>query len=284
MIRLGIILGVVVAIILTAISFISPDSEKKVLQRLTERNIFAKTKLIAYQDSLLIRVLTIGDSAKPVLLLIHGSPGDWSAWEYIIYNDSVRAAFYILAVDRAGYGGTTVPALDNLHDQAAVVWRVLEDAAITGNVTLAGHSYGGAVVEQLLIEHPDAFKLAVLVAPTLSPELMQPRWYNKVARWKLVNFIISHDLKSSNIEMLGLPESLKLNETAVPLINIPIVYIQGKKDVLVAHETVDYFRELKPDGVKYVIIEDLNHFTPWSDPYLINDAILGKTKDNYNRK
>jgi pimeloyl-ACP methyl ester carboxylesterase len=265
-------------------SFVIPAGEKKVLQRLKEKNIYPTSRLISYQDSLSLSVITVGDSTKPALLLIHGSPGDWSAWENIITNDSVRSSFYILAIDRAGFGKTTVPALSNLQEQADVAWQALNQLDIARDITLAGHSYGGAVVEQLLIEHPDAFKLAVLVAPTLSPELMQPRWYNKVARWKLVNFIISHDLKSSNIEMLGLPESLKLNETAVPLINIPIVYIQGKKDVLVAHETVDYFRELKPDGVKYVIIEDLNHFTPWSDPYLINDAILGKTKDNYNRK
>ena len=76
--------------------------------------------------------------------------------------------------------------------------------------------------------------------------------------------------------MLGLPESLELNEAAVSSIQIPIIYIQGKKDVLVAHETVDYFKKLKPTGVKYVIIEDMNHFTPWSDPNLITDAILGK--------
>ena len=84
--------------------------------------------------------------------------------------------------------------------------------------------------------------------------------------------------------MLGLPASLKNNEAAVSSIQIPIIYIQGMKDVLVDYETVDYFQGLKPDGVKYVIIEDMNHFTPWSDPYLINDAILGKTKDNYKRK
>jgi len=284
MVRLGIILAFMVVVIITIMSFITPDSEKKVLRNLNEQNIFPNFKLITYQDSLLIRAITVGDSTKPALLLIHGSPGDWSAWENIITNDSVRAAFYIVAVDRAGFGETTVPALDNLHDQAEVIWRVLEDEDITDNITMAGHSYGGAVVEQLLIEHAGAFKLAVLVAPTLSPELMQPRWYNKVARWKLVNYIISSDLKASNIEMLGLPASLKQNEEAIPSIEIPIVYIQGKKDVLVNHETVDYFHKLKPDGVKYVIIDDMNHFTPWSDPYLITDAILGKTKDNYKRK
>ena len=282
MLRLGIILVVIVVIIMAIMSFIVPDGEDKVLQRLKENNIYPVSKLITYQDSMQVRVVTVGDSTKPALLLIHGSPGDWSAWENIIANDSIRAAFYILSIDRAGFGETTVPALVDLKEQANVVWQVMKNEFIADNITTAGHSYGGAVVEQLLIDHANAFNLAVFVAPTLSPELMQPRWYNKVARWKLVNKIISKDLKSSNIEMLGLPQSLEKNEDAIASISTPIIYIQGRKDVLVAHETVDYFHQLKPIGVKYIIIEDMNHFTPWSDPYLITDALLGKSDGNNN--
>jgi len=258
------------------ITFALPASEKKVLEELGEKNIFPKENIIPYNDSLQIRAMTVGDRAKPALLLIHGSPGDWSAWVNIFLNDSVRANYYLIAIDRAGYGETTVPALIDLNDQADVVWQAITYLGIDNDITIIGHSYGGAVVEQLLIDHDSAFELAVLVAPTLSPELMQPRWYNKVARWRWVNYIISKDLKASNIEMLGLPASLRLNEGSVSSITTPIVYIQGKKDILVDHETVDYFRKLKPDGVAYIIIEKMNHFTPWSDPHLITDAILGK--------
>jgi pimeloyl-ACP methyl ester carboxylesterase len=276
--KLGIVLVVFIATVMFIMSFVIPSGEKKVLKRLNELDIYPSFKLIKYQDSLKIKVTVIGDSTKPALLLIHGSPGDWSAWENIIANDSVRSMYYILAVDRAGFGGTTVPALDNLHEHAAVVWQVLSQMKIDSNITLAGHSYGGAVVEQLLIEHAGAFNSAILVAPTLSPEYMQPKWYNKVAKWTAVNFIISKDLKSSNIEMLGLPASLELNEPLISSIEVPLVYIQGEKDVLVDPKTVTYFGELKPAGVKYVIIEDMNHFTPWSHPYLIIDAVLGKSR------
>jgi pimeloyl-ACP methyl ester carboxylesterase len=277
--KLGIVLVVFVATIAIIMSFVIPSGEKKVLKRLHGLNIYPSTRLINYADSLKIKVTVVGDSTKHALLLIHGSPGDWSAWENVISNDSVRSMFYILAVDRAGYGGTTVPALNNLHEHAAVVWQVLSQMKIDSSITLAGHSYGGAVVEQLLIEHPEAFNLGIFVAPTLSPEYMQPKWYNKVAKWSVVNLIISKDLKASNFEMLGLPASLKLNESLIPSIDIPLVYIQGKKDILVDPETVDYFSKMKPDGVQYVIIEDMNHFTPWSHPYLINDAILGKSEE-----
>jgi pimeloyl-ACP methyl ester carboxylesterase len=278
MVRLGIILTVLVVVLAVLFSFM-PDGEEEVLQRLNNKDIYPIIKLLSYRDSLRVRVTSVGDETKSTLLLIHGSPGDWSAWENIFLNDSIRESFYILAIDRPGYGGTTVPAQTSLQVQADVVWSTLKQLQRTEKVIIVGHSYGGAVVEQLLINLPEAFDLAILVAPTLSPDLMKPKWYNKVARWKIVNSILSKDLKASNIEMMGLTKALELNEPNLSLIKTPIIYIQGKKDVLVPHETVDYLMEHKPDGVKYVIVEDMNHFTPWSDPYLITDALLGKIKD-----
>jgi len=274
--KLAIILAAGAIMTIGIVSFM-PDSGSEVLERLNEAGIYPKSLKIDYKDGLQIGAMQIGDSTKPALLLIHGSPGDWSAWENVIANDSVREAFQIISIDRAGYGQTTVPAYTNLKDQANLVWYAMEQLNRTRDLIAVGHSYGGAVVEQLLIDHPKSFDLAVLVAPTLGPEQMAPRWYNKVASWSLINKIISNDLRSSNIEMMGLPESLRTNENMLKQIITPIIYIQGMEDVLVAHETVDYFKEHKPDGVKYVIIEDMNHFTPWTDPHLITDAILGRS-------
>ena len=273
--KIGIVLAIGAVLTVSFLSFM-PDGGSEVLERLNEAGIYPKSRIISYQDSLRIRAMQIGESTKPALLLIHCSPGDWSAWENIISNDSIREAFHIISIDRAGYGETTVVALDKLGDQANIVWSMMKELSKTRNITVVGHSYGGAVVEQLLIDHPDAFRSAVLVAPTLGPSLMAPRWYNKVADWSLMRKLISNDLRSSNIEMMGLPTSLQLNENKLKYIETPIFYIQGMEDILVPHETVDYFKEHKPSGVEYIIIEDMNHFTPWTDPYLITDAILGK--------
>ena len=49
--------------------------------------------------------------------------------------------------------------------------------------------------------------------------------------------------------------------------------IQGTKDVLVPYATVDYYKSKKTDGVKYMIIDGMNHFVPWSDPDLIVEAL-----------
>ncbi len=273
--KLGIMFLLTVGGVFLFMAFI-PDGEGKVLNRLLAAGINPHEQFIPYHDSLKIRIMTFGEAAKPPLLLIHGSPGDWSAWENIIINDSVRSTYHIIAIDRAGYGRTTVPPLSGLATQADVVWQALTTLGLQREIVVVGHSYGGAVAEQLLLEHPQAFSLAVLAAPTLSPELMAPRWYNKVARWRMVNGLLSKDLRSSNIEMLGLPASLQANEDKLSLITTPIIYLQGKKDVLVPYETVDYFKNHKPHAVKYTIIADMNHFIPWSDPHLITNAVLGK--------
>jgi len=275
LIKAGVILIILVIGLFIMLSFM-PGGERKVIKRLNDKDIYPSSRLLNYKDNQRINVTMVGDPSKTTLVLIHGSPGDWSAWENIIANDSIRTSYYILAIDRAGYGKTTVPALARLGSQANVVWQALVQLQRTNNIVMVGHSYGGAVIEQLLLDHPEASKRAILVAPTLSPELMKPRWYNKVAKWKAVNYIISKDLKSSNIEMLGLPNSLQLNEEHLNSIHTPIIYIQGKKDILVPHETVDYFKSRKPQGVNYIVVDDMNHFTPWSHPYLITNAILEK--------
>ena len=74
--------------------------------------------------------------------------------------------------------------------------------------------------------------------------------------------------------MMGLPEALLSIERNLSNIETPIVYIQGKEDVLVPYQTMDYFSDKGPSQTEFIIKEDMDHFTPWSDPQLIIDAIL----------
>ena len=74
--------------------------------------------------------------------------------------------------------------------------------------------------------------------------------------------------------MVGLAPSLKANEPVLKNINEELVMLQGNDDILVPFETIDYFREYGPSQTEYVLVEDMNHFIPWSDPQLIIDACL----------
>ena len=271
------ITGVIVSVFLLAgflVFFIQPDGEQEVLERLRLEQINPEQYYSVYDNLFQVSTMVIGDTTKSKLLLIHGSPGDWSNWENIIVDSLVRAKYCIMAVDRAGFGKTTVPALPDLKDQAKVIWAALSRWQLNDNTIIVGHSYGGAVVEQLLLDHPGYFKRGIMVAPTLSPEFQAPRWYNTAASLWLVNLALPIIMKNSNIEMMGLPKGLQANEPSLAGIRVPIYYIQGKKDFLVPYQTMDYFKKYGPIQTKFIVEEEMNHFTPWSDPQLIVDAIL----------
>ena len=198
------ITGLVVSVVILAgflVYFVQPDGEHEVLERLRLMQVNPDQYYSVYNDSFQVSAIVIGDTSKSKLLLIHGSPGDWSNWENVIVDSLVRQQYCIIAVDRAGFGKTTVPAQPDLKKQAEVIWTVMSQWQLNDNTVIVGHSYGGAVVEQLLVDHPDHFKKGVMVAPTLSPEYQAPRWYNTVASLWLVNLALPIIMKNSNIEM-----------------------------------------------------------------------------------
>jgi pimeloyl-ACP methyl ester carboxylesterase len=261
-------------VVLVASTSIIPDSADKVLEKLESKGIRAISLLSNYQNGTQVHILTLGNPTNPPLLLIHGSPGDWSAWDNIITHDSIVSSYYVLAVDRAGYGLTTEKPQNELIQQASVIETALVQLGIHTNITVVGHSYGAAVAQQLMLNNPQNYALGIFVAGTLSPKLMEPRWYNKLASLSIINAIMPKDLSASNYEMIGLPEALKKNEKDLNSITTPIVFIQGEDDVLVPFETADYYKKHKKEGVEYVLLEGVNHFIPWTDPNIITDILI----------
>ena len=47
--------------------------------------------------------VTIGENDLPSLLLIHGSPGDWTAWKKLILTTDITQYFHLIILDRPAY-------------------------------------------------------------------------------------------------------------------------------------------------------------------------------------
>ncbi len=82
--------------------------------------------------------------AGPVVLLIHGSPGNGKAWQRV--GERLADRFRIVAPDLPGHGVTTPQATGAVPDvayAAALIEALIR--AIGAPALLAGHSYGGVV-------------------------------------------------------------------------------------------------------------------------------------------
>lgn len=105
-------------------------------------------------NGLSIHVAEQGDG--PAIVLSHGFPELWYSWRHQI-PALAAAGFRVLAPDQRGYGDTTAPeAIDAYTQQnfCADLVALLDHFAIDQAIFI-GHDWGGAVVWNMALHHPD---------------------------------------------------------------------------------------------------------------------------------
>lgn len=207
------------------------------------------------------------------LVFVHGSPGSWDNFLHFFLQPELRESFNIIAPDRPGFGKTRPDSPEPSMDrQAAILSPTLEKSPLPA--ILIGHSLGGPVAAQMAIDYPDRVAGLILIAPSISPALEDPRWYNRLADSAPVRWFLPRPLKHSNDEIMPLKGELTGMEDATAVLTLPVIVIQGDKDSLVPPENAAYvkqhFQRAKTDIRTY---PDLNHFIPWTRPDLITEAI-----------
>ncbi len=217
-----------------------------------------------------------GDPEKNIVLFIHGSPGAWNAWANYLIDTELRDSAFLIAVDRMGYGlsdnGHHEPSLEK--QASSIMNAVNEVTKVTKNIIVVGHSYGGPVALRMAVDYPDKIKSLILLAPSISPEYEELRWYNKWADKKFIKQFLPEHVKRSNDEIMPLKKELLKMEQQLSNVKIPVSVIQGKKDKLVPMENA-YFAEeaLVNSNVDIQLLDERGHFIPWEEYDLVKKTI-----------
>ena len=147
-------------------------------------------------------------------------------------------------------------------------------------IILVGHSLAGALIAEMAIEYPELVDGLIIVAGSIDPEL-EPNetWFRAPLATPFLSWLLPRSFRASNEEIYQLKPEL---EQMLPLwkeIKCPVIVIQGKKDSLVPAENADFARKMLVNApVEFVLVEDMNHFVPWSNPELIREAIIKMLK------
>jgi len=206
-----------------------------------------------------------------MLLFIHGSPGDWKAWAHFLATPQLAGLGPRVAVDRPGFAASSGPVIPDLRVQAAMLAQLIP----TGQrAIVVGHSLGGPIAAWMALDVPEKVCGVVSVAGSLASSLEQPRWYNELANWRLVKWLLPQEMALSNQEMMPLATELAKLETAMPKLRVPFVLIQGSKDELVMPATSDEVAKRMPVHWLTVIKrQQAGHFVLWQSPDVVTDAI-----------
>lgn len=217
-----------------------------------------------------------GDPFKRPLIFVHGSPGSWEGWSHFLLNEKLKAEYHILVIDRPGYGGSseggTEPSLSKQADEVISLMKTNKSGLAA---VLVGHSYGGPVIARAAIDHAEQVAGLVFVASSVSPELEETKWYQYVASWWPIKYLIPNSLRVCNEEIMALKAELQNMLPQWSKISSKVVIIQGMQDELVPHGNTDFLvAHLSP---KIIVssqkVPDLNHFVPWKRPELIEKGI-----------
>jgi pimeloyl-ACP methyl ester carboxylesterase len=117
------------------------------------------------------------------LVLLHGLGESIEFWEYQIPAFSKR--YRLITIDLPGFGRSQRHAKSySIANMAQAVWQLLETLGVD-KFYLLGHSMGGAVAQQLTLEHKSAVSKLVLANTVPAFKPITPKqhfevWYRKL--------------------------------------------------------------------------------------------------------
>lgn len=223
-----------------------------------------------------MRLAWNGDSRKRPLLFVHGSPGSWEAWAQFLQNPRLLNEFHLISIDRPGFGGSGRGDSElSLKQQADDVVGALRINQSGRSAILVGHSFGGPVIAQIAVNHPDKVAGLIFVASSVDPELEEIKWYQHIGTWWPFRSLLPTELRVCNEEIYSLKPHLETLRTELNLIAAPVMIIHGDKDPLVPVENVTFLQKtITPGLIKDAhIIPGMNHFIPWKSPATILGSI-----------
>jgi pimeloyl-ACP methyl ester carboxylesterase len=223
-----------------------------------------------------------GNVAKPGILFVHGTPGEWQAFGMYLNNRSLQEDYFMVSLDRIGWGQSTIDEeamLEQAADSVIFSEQAKSIAALMDRYPdkkwiLVGHSLGASIVPKVAISEEHRVVGMVLLAGSLQPRLGRPRWYNRLAATILVKWMIPKMFRYSNDEIMVLRAELKLMEDEILAeeYSTQTVVIQGMTDKLVSPRNIKYVRETWPaafPNLKTIDLPNSGHFIPWEHTDLV---------------
>ncbi|MFO7882146.1 MAG: alpha/beta fold hydrolase [Kosmotogaceae bacterium] len=213
------------------------------------------------------------------ILFVHGNFGSSKWFEPAL--ERLPAKYRGLALDMPNFGRSDRIEEVSIDSYADYVYEFMKELELE-KVNIVGHSLGGAVVQKVMIDHPEKIKKAVLIDPAppsglkTSPEVYAVLDLYKNNRDLLKKALIgimptrkidkfTDELVDESLLMDG--KCFELNARAleeydyredIKNLDIPMLVFVGKKDTLITESMAREFEELN-DKAQVRVLEDCGH-------------------------
>lgn len=301
-----IFLFLVVIIVLVGIyfwaKFLINDQETKTMNETARKN--ASGKFIQLTAGITHYEEDGADSAK-VVILVHGFSVPYHIWDGT-YDSLVQAGFHVIRYDEFGRGYSDRP--DVTYDPVfyrTQLYDLITSLKLQTPVSLAGVSFGGAVVSDFVVHYPQLIGKVILVDPVYSfgkindPEIVAnykmaidhekqaagqlddfkypeqfPGWVDKYkVQMQYKGF--RHALISTRNNYSK--DSIISNYHVLGSLQKKVLLIWGREDQTVPFQFSDSLRKIVP--VDFFPVDDARHLPYLEKPVLVNQKIISFLKE-----
>ena len=229
------------------------------------------------------------DREKPTILFIHGAGESSLLWHAQV--DGLKERANTVAVDLPGHGRSRGSAKQRVEDYAADLVDFIR-AIAAPNPIPCGLSMGGAIAQQLLIDHADRFRAGIIVSSGARLRVL-PSLFDMIAQdfpayVEMVDRLGFSEKTAAAVKQPFLEEHLKARpEVAhgdfkacdrfdviarLASIRVPVLVISAADDKLTPPKYAEFLAQHIP-GSRRAHIPDAGHFVPIEKPQAVNAAI-----------
>ena len=294
-----------IVLLLTLATSCSDKKTEATMETTTETTVKARAEYIEAAPNVKLHVTDLGEG-KPVVF-IHGYPLSDAMWEYQ-YHPLIKEGYRVIGITLRGFGQSDKPYGKYNYDQFADDIKSVLDQLDVNDVTIVGHSMGGAIALHYTAKYNNAHvgKLVLLSAAapvqTKRPDFQYPfatkedltNWIglNNTDRPALLaaigsQFALTPDAISpgigawmGGIEMQSSPYAMEQALMALrdedlrgdlPKIKVPTLIAHAKEDKIVAYALAEQMNK-GISGSQLVTFEKSGH------------AIFIEERDRFNEE
>ena len=229
------------------------------------------------------------EPAKPTLLFVHGSGEDKVLWHGQV--DALAAVANTVAIDLPGHGRSDGPASTDVAGYTDAVAAFITAAQLPRAVP-CGLSIGGAIAQQLLLDHPHLLAAGILVNTGARLRVM-PAIFETIEK-DFAGFIemtcqIAASPKTDPARLAGVMQATAQCPPEVTAgdfracdrfdvmarlgeIQLPVLVVSAEEDKLTPPKYGDFLEKQIP-GARRAHIAHAGHLAPAEQPEAFNEAI-----------
>jgi pimeloyl-ACP methyl ester carboxylesterase len=238
-------------------------SDKEAKEKFLKQGVALHTASIEV-DGFKIHYVKTGNDSLPTLFFVHGSPDSWTRYEEFLKDKDLIRKYRMIAIDRPGFGYSQFGHAKNVEDQAKLIGPFVRTIKNGKPIYAVGHSYGGAVIVKLQVDHPDLFDGLIFLAAAVDPDKEKPERWRYIMKIPPLNYLLPGAYRPSNTELVYLKKDLKELDKEWEKIKCPVWILHGDKDSYVPVSNVEYAKKklTNAKSVAVKILKGAEHFIP----------------------